>query len=45
MDATIENIIGVLAIMGGYIWLKVWIYNKEYKENKSKGIKRGSEWD
>ena len=43
MDATIENIIGVIGIMGMYIVLKIWIYNKEYKDNK--GIKRGNEWD
>ena len=43
MEANIQNIIGVLAIMGIYITLKVWIYNREYKDNK--GVKRGSEWD
>ena len=45
MDATIENIIGVIGIMGLYIVLKIWIYKREYKENKDRIIKRGNEWE
>lgn len=48
MDATIENIIGVIGIMTFYIVMKVWIYKRESKENKENTnplIKRGNEWD
>ena len=43
MEMDVYNVLGVIGIMGIYIWLKVWIYNKEYKDNK--GVKRGNEWD
>ena len=45
MDTTIENIIGVIGIMGVYVWLKYRIYKMEYKENKDRIIKRGNEWE
>lgn len=47
MEANIQNIIGVIGIMGLYIVLKVWVYSKEYDtKEKPKGvIKRGKEWD
>ena len=42
----VYNVLGVIGIMGIYIWLKVWIYKREYKENKKDiVIKRGNEWD
>ena len=50
MDTTVENIIGVVGIMGMYVWLKYKIYKREYnsKDNNPKKdivIKRGNEWD
>ena len=48
MEMDVYNVLGVIGIMGIYIWLKVWIYKREYKENKentNRVIKRGNEWD
>ncbi len=39
--------IGIGALIGLYVGIKVWIYRREYgtKGNKGKVFKRGSEWD
>ena len=34
MEYTIENIIGVMGLMGLYIGLKWWMYKREWNENK-----------
>jgi len=34
----IQNIgegLGIIGLMGFYIWFKVWMYKREYKENES----------
>jgi hypothetical protein len=36
--------LGVIGLLGIYVWLKSWMYRKEYKD-ETHIIKRGSEWD
>ncbi len=47
--------LGIIGLMGFYIWFKVWMYKREYnneaeyndntKDKEDIVIKRGSEWD
>jgi hypothetical protein len=37
--------LGIIGLMGFYIWFKVWMYKREYKGDRDIVIKRGSEWD
>ena len=48
MDMNVYNVLGVIGIMGVYVWLKYRIYKMEYNNNKNKKdivIKRGNEWE
>ena len=40
---------GLIGLMAFYVWFKIWLYKREYKEdtkeNKDRVIKRGNEWD
>ena len=45
MEMDVYNVLRVIGIMGIYIWLKIWIYKRESKDNKDIVIKRGKEWE
>lgn len=43
---TVGEWIGIGILMFLYVWIKVWIYKREYKgDTKDRVIKRGNEWD
>ena len=46
---TVGEWLGLIGMIGFYVWIKWMVYSREYKgdkdNQKDKCIKRGSEWD
>jgi len=35
---TVGDWLGLIGILSGYVWLKVWMYKREYKDEFKKDI-------